>query len=707
MIVPKQLQNPDFRFVLLGKWDLWQNVKTKEKRTFAPEEYPEIDPKVWKTKGKAPFETAWQKNGLRYDNPKLKTHPNNFGVIGGCGKLRMIDLDDPSLYSYFKSAVGDTYTVQTGSGGYHIYVYSDYETNHVFIGEKGEVRANNYQVVSAPCRHPNGEFYKIINSAPIKTISSEKFAEIIKPYLRKELAGPATAPTDQASKDTSRSGLEFRKALALFRKGRNRKEVTKELMAYAKFSSGSEEYRNITLDKAEDLVLQEGEDAHKTLTDEKTVQATKEIYLKTKEVLSRYIDSSELNYDLLTIWTLGTYFHNQFETYPLLTLMARKQSGKTRTLKLLSELACGSDGSTSTSITETYLFRHKEGAVFFDEMESVSSKDKTALREIINSVYKKGNKIVRYRESRKEGVKEYVEECFYPYYPLGLANIYGFGDVLTDRSLQLILQRSAKKQTKLIEDFKTNLEIQALKKELTKLNVEIPQGFFTEWNKYVESKTFDVELKEIFMAISKTELTGRSLEIFFPLFVVAKTFNVLDVIIKCAREYMVQLEGDFVDNIDDLLQNYMDSHTYKGFVNLSQLLRDFRNSLEAPEDWQNSKWFGRAIKRLGLIQHKRYVNGRVQIELKNNTTNTTNPIYPTNTTNTTNKEVELVDKVELEGLGDKKQTNEKTGENKGKVSEERKELINFPEINNKPFTKLPEIADDPYLPKKNAKEVGT
>ena len=382
----------------------------------------------------------------------------------------------------------------------------------------------------------------------------------------------------------------------------------------------------------------------------KGINPSKEIFLKTKKIFSKYLDTTDLNYNLLTTWTLGTYFHNQFETYPLLLLMARKGSGKTRTLKLTSSLSCGGDGSISTSITETHLFRHKAGAVFFDEMESISSKDKGALRETMNAVYKKGNKIVRYRESSKEGVKGYQEENFYPFYPLGLANIYGFGDVLADRALQLIIKRSNKSQTKLIEDFSSNEEISDLRKELNALMAEIPKGIFSEWNKHVQDKKFSTELKDVFEAISKTKLNGRPLEIFFPLFIIADIFDVLPVLIKCSEDYMSQREGEEVDNIDDLLNDFMEKSSYPGYIKSSTILSDFKSSLEEPEDWMNSKWFGRALKRLDLIAHKRMVNGRVQIKI-NNTTNTTNSLNSTNTTNTTTNTkvelVELVDKKEL------------------------------------------------------------
>lgn len=378
----------------------------------------------------------------------------------------------------------------------------------------------------------------------------------------------------------------------------------------------------------------------------KIIKPSKQIFNETKKIFQKYIDTTELNYNLVTTWTLGTHFHNQFETFPLLTLMARKQSGKTRTLKLISSLAEGSDGSISTSITETFLFRHLKGALFFDEMESISSKEKTALRETINSVYKKGNKITRYIDKKTLEGKKYVEENFYPFYPLGLANIYGFGDVLSDRSLQIILQRTNKIQSQLIEDFSTNQEILKLKEKLSQLIVEIPQSIFSKWNEYIQQGEVG-ENKILFETISKTNLKGRNLELFFPLFLVAENFGVLDILVQSAEEYLARQEGEFVDNSDDLLQNFMDTIQYEGFVDSSKLLSDFKKNLEEPEEWMNSKWFGRALKRLGLIGKKRLINGRVQIKLNINSTNTTNNTNTTNSTNTTKKPVELVEYVEL------------------------------------------------------------
>lgn len=148
---PEQLQNEDFRFVLLGH------------------------------KSKIPFEKEWQNKGYKFSDEKLSNHINdgkNYGVIGGYGKLRIIDKDNNKM----KIDI-NTFTVQTGSKGKHYYILSDYDENHVFKDGCGELRANNYQVVGPNCVHPNGKPYVVINDSPIKFIGSDDLKEILNPYI--------------------------------------------------------------------------------------------------------------------------------------------------------------------------------------------------------------------------------------------------------------------------------------------------------------------------------------------------------------------------------------------------------------------------------------------------------------------------------------------------------------------------------------------
>lgn len=270
MKIPEQIKKPDLRFVLLGTWNEWaryENVDGKrnlvEKKFFDPKDYKKlVAEKIWKPLGKAPFERDWQNKGYRFDDPKLLAHiasGKNYGVIGGHGELRIQDVDDLKLIPHFEKELGETFTVETGSGGRHMYLFSDYETNHVLVGEGGELRAKNYQVVSAPCRHPNGEFYKVYEDSPIKKYTSKKVKEILKPYLRDT---ETTQPTQTAAKiggDTSRSGVEFGAICKLIKKGLSKEKVFERMEAYSKWSGETEQYKDLTYTKAAASVLVETE----------------------------------------------------------------------------------------------------------------------------------------------------------------------------------------------------------------------------------------------------------------------------------------------------------------------------------------------------------------------------------------------------------------------------------------------------------------
>ncbi len=219
--IPQQLQQDEFRFCLL--------------------------------RGKIPFEKEWQKKGYKWNNPKLQDHikkGNNYGCIGGYGNLRVIDIDDKKLIEKFDI---DTFTVETGSGGRHLYFISDYNLNHVFTGSKGEVRANNYQVVGASCLHPNGKRYKIIKDLPITELSKKGFEKLIEPYLRENVQ-QGSIPQGIEEKDTSRSGREFGEVIKLIRQGLNKEDVFKQMEVYVKWTTAAQQYRELTYEKAKEKV---------------------------------------------------------------------------------------------------------------------------------------------------------------------------------------------------------------------------------------------------------------------------------------------------------------------------------------------------------------------------------------------------------------------------------------------------------------------
>jgi len=261
--IPEQLKNPEFRFVLLGKWNNWGRYENKngksvlvETKEFSGLDYEELSKnKEWKPLGKAPYEPAWQKNGYSFDNPKLLNHQANFGIIGGYGKLRILDIDDSGLASLMSEKL-NTFAVKTGSGGTHFYFISEYNKNHVLINELGELRANNYQVVCSPSIHPSKNQYQVIKDMPIQEISSEELYNLIKPYLREEKNNSLQEGLDNfdSKKDTSRSAYEMQRVCWLVSQGFSKKKVWEKMQVYSKWFNASEQYREMTYQKALEYV---------------------------------------------------------------------------------------------------------------------------------------------------------------------------------------------------------------------------------------------------------------------------------------------------------------------------------------------------------------------------------------------------------------------------------------------------------------------
>lgn len=221
-MIPKQLQKPEFRFCLLKK------------------------------KEKVPFEKDWQNKGYAFNDPKLLQHINNggnYGVIGGYGNLRIIDCDKKEFVEKI-GKVFNTFKVRTGGGGIHIYIISDYDTNHVFTESRGELRANNYQCVGPSSQHPNGMFYDIIQNTEIMEISKSGVELVLGPYLRKNDVKSSLNEVKTEDTDKSRSGREWAEVCRLIKKELTKEKIFEKMQAFAKWSTASPQYREMTYEKA-------------------------------------------------------------------------------------------------------------------------------------------------------------------------------------------------------------------------------------------------------------------------------------------------------------------------------------------------------------------------------------------------------------------------------------------------------------------------
>jgi len=367
----------------------------------------------------------------------------------------------------------------------------------------------------------------------------------------------------------------------------------------------------------------------------KKKQLFTDAYYNIIDILKEYLELKEEYYSIISLWIIGTYFHEQFYSFPYLFLNAMKGSGKSRTLNLITTLA--KDGEILNSLTEAVLFRTK-GTLAIDESEGLERKGKENLRELLNSAYKKGVKVKRMKQKKVGDSVEQVVEEFDAYRPIIMANISGMESVLGDRCIPLVLEKSFnKKITNLIEIFsEDNMVKKTIKilKECSLCRCSFSVERYKEWNNYMKSTinnytnntnyyntTNYTNYTEAFRSINLTDLNGRDLELSFPLFLIAGEISSVvlkETTLTLKDIFSEKKQEDLIENSDVSLIDFvsqMPEYSVDSFQLINQITTDFRNFLQINEDWLNSKWMGRALKRLNLVVEKKRKSHGTEVRL--------------------------------------------------------------------------------------------
>ena len=161
--IPRQLQHPEFRFVLIPRGS------------------------------KAPCEKHWTTiNNYRFDDPKLRAwleRGGNYGVCCGFGELVGLDADDPLIAECFEQHFGPTFRVRSGSGrGFHDYVVvRGMRAKQVFehnAKHLGEAQFLGQQLVGPGSVHPSGGLYTVVRDLPILELDCAGFMKAFEGFLR-------------------------------------------------------------------------------------------------------------------------------------------------------------------------------------------------------------------------------------------------------------------------------------------------------------------------------------------------------------------------------------------------------------------------------------------------------------------------------------------------------------------------------------------
>jgi hypothetical protein len=370
----------------------------------------------------------------------------------------------------------------------------------------------------------------------------------------------------------------------------------------------------------------------------------RECYYDIIDVLKEYCDIPENYYEIVTFWIMGTYHHDKFETFPLLFINAAKGSGKSRLLRLIANLT--HNGQSVIDLREAALFRTaKNCSLCIDEFEGIGKKENSTLRTLLNACYKKGNSVKRMKKVKIQNSEEQIVETFDLYCPIAIANIWGMEQVLADRCLTIILEKSNNQYiTKLIEDFEHNPKILEIKRTLNTISVYDVyslQGVYSLWNCYLRDyyttlhthytlptlPTLPTPNYEkylyFFNKIRELGLSGRNLELFFPLFFIANIIGEkeLNGLLKIAKQETDEKDNEeYAENKDVALIDFI-SHKeeYRNkFIFIYDITKEFKYvTSEDPDEekWLNPIWLGRALKRNKLIVQKRRIRKGIEVIL--------------------------------------------------------------------------------------------
>lgn len=175
--IPKQLQNPEFRFILLNT-------------------APELR--------KHPIESDWNgTNNYVHDDPKLLnwiSNGGNYGVLCGPGGLIVGESDSPELDEALQ-LLGKTFTVQPSRGHHHYYICKDCPEKLVLAKDNkhyGEIQAKGSFVVGPGCLHPSGITYSITDESPVEEIVWDQMLSVISKLIPEPKIPITTRGTGQS-----------------------------------------------------------------------------------------------------------------------------------------------------------------------------------------------------------------------------------------------------------------------------------------------------------------------------------------------------------------------------------------------------------------------------------------------------------------------------------------------------------------------------
>jgi len=357
-----------------------------------------------------------------------------------------------------------------------------------------------------------------------------------------------------------------------------------------------------------------------------------DVYFKVLDLYKEFIEFPDNRlYEYHALWSIGSYFHHLFNTFPYLYVGGVKRSGKTKTLALHSCIDFNAIFSNNMSVSSLYrVIQNSRATLLIDETEKLSNPNRALeFRNILLSGYKKGAKTFRVEKGPKDRLEP---EAFEVYSPKILANIQGLEDVLEDRCIMTFMQRSINKTI-------VNREIDFNDTRFSELRSELCELFLLHW-KEIDEIYHEIsqcsELSEL-CAYLKTKpekegmegyeyLSSRELELWKPIFTLASFFDKHVLVftnspsslcslmfsLACSQALQRHIENMTETGEDILVACLLDivqpgQLTY--WIKVKDVKAKVSKQFEETQEWLTSHWIGSALRRLGFHDKRRVGTG--------------------------------------------------------------------------------------------------
>jgi len=251
-----------------------------------------------------------------------------------------------------------------------------------------------------------------------------------------------------------------------------------------------------------------------------------EIYNKIKDKISYYMDvEDERIFDITACWIIGTYCYELFESYGYLYFNALRESGKSKFKKILR--LTGFNGQEASSITEASFFRtieNTKGVLCIDEYERMDTERKKATDLLLNAGIEKGSTVKRVDTD----VKPKRNRDYDVYCPKIICNITGLDPVTQSRCITIKLRKTSTK--------KGNRKPATNDPIWQELRDDCYELIMIHWE----------DIKDIYKRY-KSDLPNRAEDVWLPVLIIAKFFNVENSVLEYAKENMKSSKLDEIE----------------------------------------------------------------------------------------------------------------------------------------------------------------